>query len=351
MVPYHTQPSAPQPTTSHNPPSLSTKEDECGTIFPTMSPINWFDRLQASFVLAITPEVSTVKAARGSAAKPYRDGNIQLPIEYRVIAGTKVRIAQGGKADAETILMLCPLPQSIVAFDPIWHLLKDNYRLIALDIPGFGGSDGGAEFMTFEAQGRFLNSFVDEMDLHDFHILGPDVGMAAALHYVTHYEHKVRSLMIGDGPGVSPSLNGSVIDKCVNSSFWRLVFTVAGAGPFVHAANQLAAVHYQLTNAEVQDYVDSYKHRIPAILEWFKGYPCSLASVDPLLENINIPVKIFWGELDQFLFVENARNLAKRLKRADVQIFPNAGHYVYQDDSENFAKMVCDWVGSDYMST
>jgi pimeloyl-ACP methyl ester carboxylesterase len=259
-------------------------------------------------------------------------------------------MAQGGKEAAETILLLCPLPQSIVAFEPIWHLLQDDYRLIALDIPGFGGSEGGAEFMTFEAQGRFLNSFVKEMGISDFHIIGPDVGMAAALHYVTHYEHKARSLMIGDGPGVAPSLNGSVINKCVNSSFWRLVFTIAGAGPFVHAGNQLAAVNYQLTKAEVQDYVDSYKHRIPAILEWFKGYPDSLASVDPLLEKIDIPVKVFWGELDQFLFVENARTLAKRLKRSDVQIFSNAGHYVYQDASGPFADMVRDWVNGGYKS-
>jgi len=313
-------------------------------------PVNWFEKFQAAFVLAITPEVSKIKAARGGGAKPYRDGVINLPLEHRTIAGTKVRIAQGGKADGETILMLCPLPQSIVAFEPIWHLLEDSYRLVALDIPGFGGSDGGVEFMTFEAQGKFLNRFVEEMGLNDFHIVGPDVGMAAALHYVTHFEHKARSLMIGDGPGVAPSLNGSVINKCVDSAFWRLVFTIAGAGPFVHAGNQLAVVNYELHKAEVQDYVDSYKHRIPTILQWFKGYPDSLASVDPLLGNIDIPVKVFWGELDQFLFVENAQNLAKRLPRAQVQTFPNAGHYVYQDASGPFAQMVRDWVDGGYSS-
>jgi hypothetical protein len=76
--------------------------------------------------------------------------------------------------------MLCPLPQSIVAFEPIWHLLADRYQLLALDLPGFGGSEGGEEFMTFEAQGKFLNSFVAEMGLSSFHIIGPDVGMSGA---------------------------------------------------------------------------------------------------------------------------------------------------------------------------
>ena len=313
-------------------------------------PINWFERFNAAFVLAVTPETGKVRAAQDTRPKHYPHGKINLPLERRRIAGVDVRTATGGNPDRPTLLMLCPLPQSIVAFEPIWHKLEDHYNLVALDLPGFGGSQGGQEFMTFEAQGRYLNDFVAEMGLSAYHIIGPDVGMGAALHYVTHFDHTVTSLMIGDGPSVVPSLNGSVIDKCVNSAFWRAVFTIAGSAPFVHAANQLAYINYVPHQAEVRDYVESYKGRLGPINQWFKNYPQSLASIDPLLEKIELPVQIFWGDLDQLLYVENANVLERRLPKSRLRIFERCGHFSYQDQADQFVQMVSAWVDGEYQT-
>ncbi len=313
-------------------------------------PVNWFERFNAAFVLAITPEMRKVKAAQGARPKRLPEGKINMPLERRKITGVDVRIALGGNSDGPTLLMLCPLPQSIVAFEPIWQLLKGRYNLVALDLPGFGGSAGGEEFMTFEAQGKFLNGFVTELGLSGFHIIGPDVGMSAALHYVTHFDHTVASLIIGDGPGVAPSLNGSVIDKLVNSSFWRTVFTIAGSGPFVEAGNHLGYVNYVPHQAEVRDYVESYKGRIGPITQWFKGYPQSLETVDPLLEKIELPVQIFWGDLDQLLYVDNANVLERRLPRSRLRVFEQCGHYSYQDRADEFAQMVSTWVDGEYQT-
>jgi hypothetical protein len=77
--------------------------------------------------------------------------------------------------------------------------------------------------------------------------------MSAALHCVTHFHHSVASLIIGDGPGVAPSRNGSVIDKPVNSTFWRTVFTIADSGPFIEAGNQRGYVNQVPHQAEVRD--------------------------------------------------------------------------------------------------
>jgi hypothetical protein len=51
-------------------------------------------------------------------------------------------------------------------------------------------------------------------------------------------EHRAQSLLIGDGPGIAPSANGSVIDKMVTSAFRRRVFKTAGAGAFVECGDR-----------------------------------------------------------------------------------------------------------------
>ena len=136
-----------------------------------------------------------------------------MNLTYEDIDGVKVRFAQGGTADGPTVLLLSPLPQSILCFTQIWEELGRYCRLVALDLPGFGRSEGGLEFMSFDAQSRFLENFIRRLNLTDVHLVGPDVGMAAALHYAIHRPHVLASLIIGDGPGILPTANGSIIDK------------------------------------------------------------------------------------------------------------------------------------------
>jgi pimeloyl-ACP methyl ester carboxylesterase len=314
------------------------------------NPIGLLDRLNAKVLLVVTPEYAKVKAARAvsGATLSARPGPFAIKPEFQTIAGKRLRFARGGRENAPVVLMLSPLPQSIIAFNQIWPVLADHFRVVALDLPGFGQSEGGYDVMNFEMQSRILEEFIDTLELEDLHIVGPDVGMPVALHYVIHRQHRAKSLIIGDGPCVLPTANGSIINKAVDSAFWRMVFRIAGAGAFVEGGNRLAYVNYRPSNAEVADYVASYSGRIGPVTEWFKKYPENLATIDPHLAEIDLPVKIFWGDLDQFLFVGTAHRLQDRLKRSELQIFERCGHFSYQDRHEEFAKMVIDWVSGGY---
>jgi pimeloyl-ACP methyl ester carboxylesterase len=309
-------------------------------------PIGLFDSLNASVLLAVTPEYPKVKAARLASTDQItaRPGPFAMHTEFATIEGKKLRYALGGLAAGPTVLMLSPLPQSILCFDQIWPTLADHFRLVALDLPGFGRSEGGYEVMTFEEQSRVLDAFVRAMDLHDLHIIGPDVGMPVALHYAIHREHRATSLIVGDGPCVLPTANGSIIDKAVNSAFWLIIFRIAGAGAFVEGANRLAYVNYTPSNAEVADYVASYRGRIGPITEWFRRYPENLATIDPHLAELDLPVQLFWGDLDQFLLLDTATRVDARLRRSRLTVFEHCGHFSYQDKAQEFAEMVRSWI-------
>ena len=312
----------------------------------TSKPISAFDRMNANVLLAVTPEYRKVRAAqqRSTEKTAARPGPFAMQPEYITIESKSLRFARGGKADRPTLLFLSPLPQSILCYDQIWPVLAERFHLFALDLPGFGRSEGGIDVMTFDAQSRILDAFIREMDLFDFHIVGPDVGMPVALHYVIHRAHRARSLIVGDGPCVEPTANGSIIDKAVQSGFWRAVFKVAGAGAFVEGANRLAYVNYTPSDAEVADYVASYKGRIGPVTVWFERYPENLGTINPHLANLDLPVQLFWGDLDQFLLLDTARRAHERLKRSKLRIFENCGHFSYQDKGDDFTAMVAEWV-------
>ena len=309
-------------------------------------PIGMLGRLNAASLMMITPEFYKVRSMRAARASKinYTLANFTMKPKNMQLDGLKIRYATGGNLDRPTVLFLSPLPQSIFCYDSIWAAMAADANLIALDLPGFGRSEGDMSFMTFAAQSAFLEKFISEMSLTDVHIVAPDVAMPVALHYAMHRDHKAASILIGDGPCILPSDDGSLIKKIVHSGFWRSMVNMTGPRAFVAGAIQLGYLHYSPSAEEVADYVASYSGRINQVTAWFKHYPEGLKDIDPHLETLNVPVHVFWGDQDAFLTTDNAARLHKRLPKSALTIFERCGHFCYQDKEVEFTELVRTWV-------
>jgi pimeloyl-ACP methyl ester carboxylesterase len=81
---------------------------------------------------------------------------------FRVCDGVRVRFADN-KADASavTVLMLSPWPESLWAYRRIWDRVSAVARVVAIDLPGFGHSDGRPELIAPDAMGTFLAGLID----------------------------------------------------------------------------------------------------------------------------------------------------------------------------------------------
>jgi pimeloyl-ACP methyl ester carboxylesterase len=315
-------------------------------------PLGFIARMNAISLMLITPEFYRIRRLRGKYAGRinYAKTNFDMKPEFKTIDELKIRIAKSERKRAPTILFLSPLPQSILCYDAIWSCLSGVANLVAVDLPGFGRSEGGKEYMSFDAQSAFLEQFINTQGLKDVHIVAPDIAMPVVLHYVIHRDHKVKSLMVGDGPGILPSKDGSLIKKIVGSGFWRTMVRLNGARTFIAGAMKLGYLHYSPTCDEVEDYVQSYVGRIGQVTAFFKQYPDGCNDLTDRIDDLKLPVKVFWGDEDAFLKVDNARLLHSRLSKSALHIFENCGHFSYQEQSSAFATKVQDWVVEEQFS-
>ncbi|MDG1909950.1 MAG: hypothetical protein P8I81_13920, partial [Pseudomonadales bacterium] len=140
-----------------------------------MKKLNFYDQLNAATLLLVSPEWRQVSAARKSAVS-FETPNVTIPTENRKIAGRNIRLAEAGPTDAPLVVLLSPFPESILSFTGAWKALTEKCRVIAIDLPGFGASEGDRSDMSPNAQGAHLAAIFDELDLHDIHLVGPDVG-------------------------------------------------------------------------------------------------------------------------------------------------------------------------------
>ena len=309
-----------------------------------MKKLNIYDQLNAATLLLVSPEWRKVKAARNSAVS-FETPDVTIPIENRTIANRNIRLAEAGPVDAPLVVLLSPFPESILSFTGSWKALTEKCRVIAIDLPGFGGSEGDRKDMSPSAQGSHLAAIFDELDLHNVHLIAPDVGMGAALAYVLNHKHRVTSLAVGHGVGApGPFKLAFMISMLARFGFMRFTTGLLGAGPLIAFSSKLGSIRHRANAKQIDDYKRSYSGRAHEVVYWFKDFRSKAAELAGRVNEIDIPTLVFWGELDVMFDVSNAEYLNAALPQSKLHILPESGHLAWADQPELFAEMIIDWV-------
>ena len=130
--------------------------------------------------------------------------NTPIQMQFTVIDGLSVRFAQSKDRD-DHALLLSPWPESLLAFEPTWTRLAAHTHLVAIDLPGFGHSQRSDELLSAEAMGEFVIRAADAFGLDNPHVVGPDIGTAAALFAAAAHPGRLRSLVNGSGGRGGPA--------------------------------------------------------------------------------------------------------------------------------------------------
>ena len=309
-----------------------------------MKKLNIYDKLNAATLLMFSPEWRKVKRARKK-AESFETPDVTIPTEIRTIAGRKIRLAEAGPADAPLVVLLSPFPESILSYTGCWEALTEKCRVIAIDLPGFGASEGDRKDMSPSAQGAHLATIFDELELQEIHLIAPDVGMAAALDYVLNHNHRLVSLAVGHGIGApGPFKIAFMTNMLAKLGFMRFTTGLLGAGPLIAFTSKIGAIRNKANPKQMDDYKRSYSGRAREVVHWFKNFRSRAKELSDRVNQIELPTLIFWGELDVLFDPSNAEHLHAAMPQSKLEILPEAGHTSWADQPEMFADMVIDWV-------
>lgn len=258
-----------------------------------------------------------------------------------VIDGIDIRYAEGG-AGPRTALLLSPWPESIYAFESTWPQLTEAAHVVAVDLPGFGGSERREELMNPKAMGEFIIRIADALGLEEPHVVAPDVGTSATLFAAAAHPGRFASVVVGTGGAAVPVTVGSPLKEWVEATdlepYRRLggeqiveiaLSTIAGFTPSDEARADYRASYAGDKFAESISYVQTYPQQLPMLAE--------------LLAGVTTPVRIVQGSEDQIVPAVNATYLGERLPNSSVDFIPGAGHFCWEERPADYAALVTDW--------
>ena len=263
-------------------------------------------------------------------------------VGFMTVDGTRIRYAASNGREAPSILLTSPWPESVYAFAPIWPLLTPRFRLFAIDLPGFGGSERRDELLAPEAMGTFLARLIDECGLDHPHVVAPDVGTSAALFAAESRPDLVSSVVVGSGGAAVPiRLAGPLEEWVLAPDLDRF----RAMDPRAIVAAALDTIEGDALPAGVrEDYLDSYDgDRFVESMRYVRSYPTELPKLANRLARIETPVQIIAGGRDRVVPLVNAEFLAERLPHRALTMV-DAGHFVWEEVPGEYASIVTAWV-------
>jgi pimeloyl-ACP methyl ester carboxylesterase len=267
--------------------------------------------------------------------------------QFRTIDGLSIRYAQSEQRD-DHALLLSPWPESLFAFEPIWERLAEHTHLVAIDLPGFGHSERRDSLLSPRAMGEFVIRVADVFGLQHPHLLGPDVGTAAALFAAALRPRRFRSLIVGGGPAAYPLRLGGLLKDWVEAPDLE---DYRRADPRRMVVSVLADIQrYVLLDFVREDYLASYQgDRFVESMRYVRSYPAQLRPLCERLSTISTPVQIIAGARDLMVPEINAEFPNERLPISTLNII-DAGHFTWEDAADEYAALATSWWQGGYAS-
>lgn len=273
-----------------------------------------------------------------------------LQPQFVMIDGLRIRYATSTKTAGRPILLTCPWPESIAAFYALWPKLADVAPLVAIDLPGFGRSEGRPDVMTPQSMGDFLikvvSTFVRELSMKRPHAMGPDIGTSAMLCAAATDKDIFSSLIVGAG-AMDEKRTGGALRTIIEAPDTSVFEGADGGETVVHNVRGLLK---NPTEEELQDYRESYAgDRFVKSMAYVRSYPKTLPPLRDKLPSIQTPVMVIYGSHDPLVPPEHAGILGHSLPHVRVKPL-DCGHFAWEDKADEYAMAVRSWVEGGYQA-
>jgi pimeloyl-ACP methyl ester carboxylesterase len=266
--------------------------------------------------------------------------------------GLNIRYAELGDPANFPVLLLHGVPENLHAWYAVAPLLAEKYHVLALDWPGFGGSDPltSREEYTSRRFAETVVEFMDSLDISQASLVATDIGLLPALLVGLEHPSRVSKLAVMDGiPFPRPRYSswelksfgkkGSILGKALVNWFPSISAQIARLKGFYWGHSIPAEVQAEFLADGVS------KSNQEAFLSYFQNFRIGQEYFEPRAGELQTPVLVVWGKYDRFISSKLGHEIAEKLPNARLEVIDKSGHYVHMDKPQELAQVVTNFLG------
>jgi pimeloyl-ACP methyl ester carboxylesterase len=243
------------------------------------------------------------------------------------------------------VLLVHGWPTSSFLWRDVMPPIARENRVIALDLPGFGGSDkpAGADygFGFFE---EAIDAFLDVLGIEELSLAAHDLGGPVAVHWALGRPGRVKRL--------------ALLNTLVYPEFSEAVMQFLTAASTPGVREQLtspqgleAAMRLGLADgdslrpgvvAAVVEPFQSEEARTALAAAGIGLEPSEFERIARELPSLKVPVRVIYGEQDRILpdIAETAARLERELAEIEVTALPDCGHFLQEESGAEIGELL-----------
>ncbi|MGC8648721.1 MAG: alpha/beta fold hydrolase [Candidatus Micrarchaeia archaeon] len=215
----------------------------------------------------------------------------------------------------KNLVFLHGLGASSKAWNRVATILPTKYNFYFIDLLGHGRSDAPIVNYNIKLQVKTINEFINGLSLSNVYLIGHSYGGWIAATYAATYKSSLKGLVLVDSAGLDINFN-SITPKeslALKEKMYYQIMKIDGNRSYV-----------------IKNILDSEFNE-----EWL---------TEEVLNEINVPTLIIWGENDKIINVKYAKIFNKRIKNSKLKIISSAGHNAHYTNSKEFVDLLFDFV-------
>jgi pimeloyl-ACP methyl ester carboxylesterase len=248
------------------------------------------------------------------------------------VKGTRLRVRDTGAKSAPVLILMHGLGSSLETWEPWARLLSNNYRVVLFDFPGSGLSEPDSTGDYSDARSlNLIKALMQQMGIERAVLIGNSMGGRIAWKFAAAYPTLVSKLVLISPDGfASPGFEYGQSPK-VPAILQLMRYFLPK--PLLRANLVAAYAHPErLSDAQLDRYYELLLAPGNRGAMIARMHQTLLEEPGPLLQRIEAPTLLLWGEADRMIPQSNATDYLRALPNARLVLFPDLGH-VPQEES------------------
>ena len=252
-------------------------------------------------------------------------------------------LAYDDMGEGAPIIFLHGFPFNKSMWQPQFDSLKQHFRVIAPDLRSFGNSKDDSSELSMDLFANDLIALMDDLKLDKVTVCGLSMGGYIALNAIQRYPERFDAIILCDTQCNADNEEGKakrftsiedIKSKGITDfteGFLKNVFhteTVSSKPEIVASVKNM-----MLSNSE-----HAFTNGLKALAE--RNETCSK------LDQIDVRTLIICGSDDTLTPVSKAQHLHENIKGSQLSIIQKAGHISNMEQSEDFNKIIIDFLKS-----
>ncbi len=227
----------------------------------------------------------------------------------------------------KTILFLHGWGSNFSTFDGLINTLENKYRVVRVDLPGFGKTEAPEKDWDLSCYAKFVREFIKKSEIEPEAIIGHSFGGRIAVKGVSEGIFECSKLVLISSAGTEER---GIFLRVLMRWLAKIVKCILYIPPFVFWRKKIRRMIYKMIGSDYED-AGEMKEIFTRIIS---------EDLSSAAKDINFPVLLIWGEKDMETPLKQGEKFLRLIKNSRLEVIKNGGHFIHEEKPQKTAMLI-----------